>query len=240
MSRRAELADNLADVNARISGACAGAGRPASSVTLIVVTKFFPASDVRLLSELGVGDVGENRHPEAFDKRAACADLDLQWHYIGGIQSNKAAVIASYIDMVHSVDRLKLVAALDRGAALPGEEAGSGPRVVDCLVQVSLDPPSHRGSRNGVPAAELHALAQAVEDAPHVRLAGLMAVAPLDGDPAASFARLAEIREDFLAEFPEATVLSSGMSGDLEEAILAGATHVRVGRSVLGLRPSFE
>lgn len=240
MTRRAELADNLADVRDRIARSCAEAGRPESSVTLIVITKFFPASDVHLLAELGVTDVGENRHPEAFDKRQACSGLDLRWHYVGGIQSNKAAVIGSYVDVVHSVDRPKLVGGLDRGAAQSPATDGDRPVGLDCLVQVSLDPPTHRGSRNGVATADLSALASLVQDAAHLRLVGLMAVAPLGEDPTVSFARLAEIRGQFLDEFPQATALSAGMSGDFEAAILAGATHVRVGRSVLGLRPTFE
>jgi PLP dependent protein len=235
MRRRSELASNLAEVRARIARSCAKAGRPDSTVTLIVITKYFPASDVRLLAELGVTDVGENRHPEAFDKRAECTDLNLRWHYVGGMQSNKAAVIGSYVDVVHSIDRTKLVAALDRGAGQAERAAG-----LDCFVQVSLDPPSHRGSRSGVPSSQLLEVAQAVQDANHLHLMGLMAVAPLAEEPVVSFARLAKVRGQFLEEFPEASGLSAGMSGDFEAAIAAGATHVRVGRSVLGLRPTFQ
>ncbi len=110
-----ELAQNLERVRARIAVACSAVGRDTASVTLVVVSKFFPASDVRFLAQLGVVDFGENRHPEAMDKRSACLDLEIRWHYIGGIQSNKAAVIASYVDFVQSVDRLKLIPALERG-----------------------------------------------------------------------------------------------------------------------------
>lgn len=226
--RRDELAANLAETRARIAAAAAAAGRPADDVDLVVVTKFFPASDVRLLAGLGVTDVGENRHQEAEAKAAECADLGLRWHYIGGLQSNKAAAVAAYADVVESVDRLKLVAPLDRGAAARG-------RVVDVLLQVSLDLPGAEG-RAGAEPADLSALAAAVASADHLRLAGLMAVAPLGEDPSIAFERLAGIREEFLVEHPAATVLSAGMSGDLEQAIHRGATHVRVGSAVLGSR----
>ncbi|MFC4787338.1 YggS family pyridoxal phosphate-dependent enzyme [Nocardioides sp. MAHUQ-72] len=229
MSRRAELAANLATVRRRIEGACAEAGRDPAGVRLVVVTKFFPASDVRLLAELGVTDVGENRHQEARDKAAECADLPLDWHFIGGLQSNKAAAVAAYSHVVESVDRVKLVAPLAKGAH---ERA----RPLDVLLQVSLDPPGREG-RSGAAPGDLDAIAQAVEQAPSLRLRGLMAVAPLGEDPGAAFGRLAGIRQDFLAGHPGADWLSAGMSGDLEEGVRAGATHVRVGSAILGSRP---
>ena len=135
---RAEIESGLAAVRDRIEAACAAAGRSSDEITLVVVTKFFPASDVRLLADLGVRDVGENRHQEAVEKAAECADLDVRWHFIGGLQSNKAAAVAAYADVVHSVDRAKLVNGLSRGA----QERG---RDLDCLVQVSLDPPGATG-----------------------------------------------------------------------------------------------
>lgn len=226
MSRRDELAANLAEVRARIDAATTAAGRSPGEVALVVVTKFFPASDVRLLAELGVTDVGENRHQEAEEKAAASADLPLRWHYIGGLQSNKAAAVAAYADVVESVDRLKLVGPLDRGAA---------GRQVDVLLQVSLDGPDADG-RAGCDPSDLASLADAVVAAEHLTLRGLMAVAPLGEDPATAFGRLAVIRTTFLEDHPEATVLSAGMSGDLEEAVAAGATHVRVGSAILGSR----
>jgi len=228
VSRRDEIAGNLAAVRGRIEGACAEAGRDPGEVRLVVVTKFFPASDVRLLAALGITDLGENRHQEAQAKVAECADLGLTWHFIGGLQSNKAAAVAAYSQVVESVDRAKLVAPLARGA--------HGPQPLDCLLQVSLDPPGESG-RAGVDPAALDELARAVEDAPPLRLRGLMAVAPLGEDPATAFGRLARIRQDFLAGHPAADWLSAGMSGDLEEAVRAGATHVRVGSAILGSRP---
>jgi PLP dependent protein len=232
MTRRDEIATGLDDVRRRIAEAAAASGRAADDVTLVVVTKFFPASDVRLLAELGVTDVGENRHPEAGDKHAECGDLGLRWHFIGGLQSNKAAAVGSYADVVESVDRVKLVNALNRGAHERSRE-------VDVLLQVSLDPPGREG-RSGADARDLPTLAEAVDAAGMLRLRGLMAIAPLGEEPRAAFDRLAEVRASFVADRPDATWLSAGMSNDFEAAIGAGATHVRVGSAILGARPSIK
>jgi pyridoxal phosphate enzyme (YggS family) len=232
VTRRDEVAANLDVVRRRIATACAEAGRPEDDVSLVVVTKFFPASDIQLLAELGVTDVGENRHQEAEAKAAECADLGLRWHFIGGLQSNKAAAVASYADVVESVDRPKLVAPLARGAHARGHD-------VDVLLQVSLDPPG-ADNRSGARPDDLADLASRVEEAGMLRLRGLMAVAPLGEDPDNAFARLAGVRQDFLREHPRATALSAGMSGDLEAAIRHGATHVRVGSAVLGERPAVQ
>jgi len=229
MSRRDEIEAGLYTVRQRIASACADAGRAPEDVRLVVVTKFFPVSDVRILADLGVTDVGENRHQEAEAKAAECADLDLQWHFIGGLQSNKAAAVASYSAVDESVDRRKLVGPLSRGA-----HQRSHP--VDVLLQVALDPPDRVG-RSGADPADLAELAAAVDEAGMLTLRGLMAVAPLDEDPAAAFGRLADVRTSFLTDHPSATWLSAGMSADLEHAIRAGATHVRVGSAVLGSRP---
>jgi pyridoxal phosphate enzyme (YggS family) len=228
-ARRDELAANLDDVRRRIEAAASAAGRDAAEITLVAVTKYFPASDVRLLADLGITDVGENRHQEAQEKAADCADLGLRWHFIGGLQSNKAAAVASYADVVESVDRRKLVTPLNRGAHERSHE-------VDVLLQVSLDPPGRDG-RSGADVADLDALAAAVEEAGVLRLRGLMAVAPLGEDPAPAYDRLAVIHREFVATHPGATWLSAGMSGDLEHAVGVGATHVRLGTAVLGPRP---
>ncbi|MGI8645168.1 MAG: YggS family pyridoxal phosphate-dependent enzyme [Nocardioides sp.] len=237
MSRAQALADNLARVRDRIAAACAEVGRDPDEVTLVVVTKFFPAPDVRLLADLGVTHVGENRHQEAVAKAAECADLGLTWHFIGGLQSNKAAAVASYADVVESLDRVKLVGGLQRGAH-------EGSRQVDCLLQVSLDPPGAQG-RSGADPDDLEEIAVAVEEAAtgsdgSLRLRGLMAVAPLGEDPVVAFGRLAVLWSDFLARRPDATWLSAGMSADLEAAVTAGATHVRIGSAVLGPRPAIK
>jgi pyridoxal phosphate enzyme (YggS family) len=232
--RREQVAAGLETVRERIAAACADVGRSEHDVTLVVVTKYFPASDVRLLADLGVTDVGENRHQEAEAKQLECADLgaDLRWHFVGGLQSNKAAAVAAYADVVHSVDRAKLIGRLDSGAE-------GRPEPVDVLLQVSLDPPDRAG-RAGADSAELPELAALVEAAGRLRLRGLMAVAPLGEDPATAFARLSDVRRELLVDHPSADWLSAGMSADLEAAIEAGATHVRVGTAVLGSRPSVQ
>lgn len=229
-ARRQELATNLAAVRDRIAAACAEAGREPGSVTLVVVTKFFPASDVRLLAELGVEHVGENRHQEAESKLAACADLPLVWHFIGSLQSNKAAAVARYSDVVESVDRAKLLRGLARGA----HERG---RPLDCLVQVSLDDAPGRG---GAAVSDVLPLAELLLGAEGLRLRGVMAVAPLGEPPLAAFERLAEVADRVRALEPDAGWISAGMSADLEEAIRCGATHVRIGSAVLGPRPAIK
>jgi pyridoxal phosphate enzyme (YggS family) len=231
-ARRAALAGNLDAVRGRIAGACGSAGRSVDDVTLTVVTKFFPASDVRLLAGLGVTHVGENRHQEAEAKAAECADLALTWHYIGGLQSNKAAAVAGYCDVVESVDRAKLLRGLSSGA-----EGRSGP--LDVLVQVDLaDDPADSTGRAGCRPDDVPALAEAVLSAEGLRLGGVMAVAPLGSDPAPAFARLAEVSARVRLLEPAATWVSAGMSGDLEAAVASGATHVRIGSAVLGSRPA--
>lgn len=232
MSRREELAANLATVRERIAAACTAAGRPVDAVGLVVVTKYFPASDVRLLADLGVRAVGENKHQEAAAKAAECADLGLRWHFIGSIQSNKAAAVAGYADVVESVDRMKLVGPLSRGA----QEGG---RDVECLVQVSLDPVPSAG-RGGVGPDQVEELAAAIENAPSLRLGGVMAVAPLGLPALPAFERLAEISARLRSAHPAADAVSAGMSGDLEDAVKCGATHVRIGSAVLGSRPAIQ
>ncbi|MEU4130165.1 YggS family pyridoxal phosphate-dependent enzyme [Streptomyces wuyuanensis] len=233
--RRTELAENLARVEERIASACAAAGRKREEVTLIVVTKTYPASDVRLLHGLGVRHVAENKDQEAAPKAAACSDLPLTWHFVGQLQTNKARSVAGYADIVQSVDRPKLVRALSAAAVHAGRELG-------CLVQVALDAESGRqGDRGGVAPGDVEELAAAVDEAPGLRLDGLMTVAPLAGPYAgrqqAAFERLMEFSSRLRADRPAANMVSAGMSADLEQAVAAGATHVRVGTAVLGVRP---
>jgi pyridoxal phosphate enzyme (YggS family) len=229
VGRREEVAANLATVRARIAAACDTAGRDPAEVTLVAITKTFPASDVRLLAALGVTDVGENRDQEARAKHAECADLSLRWHFVGQLQRNKCRSVARYADVVHSVDRLSLVGALS-AAALAAE------RAVTALVEVNLDPPETAAGRGGVPAELATELADAVAAAPGLVLGGVMAVAPLGADPGPAFARLAEIAEQVRAEHPAAVIVSAGMSADLEAAVRHGATHVRIGTALLGHR----
>ena len=227
--RRAELEHNLAAVHARIEAACAAAGRDPAEVTLIAVTKFFPASDVDLLADLGVRAVGENRDQEAAAKFAEVTRrADLRVHFIGQLQSNKASSVVGYADVVQSLDRVKLVGALDRAAGRAG-------RRLEVLVQVALDEAEGRG---GVVPAQAPALADAVAASEHLDLRGVMAVAPLGADPAPAFARLRDVADGIRASHPDASWISAGMSGDLEQAVAHGATHLRVGTAILGSRQS--
>ncbi|AWE54511.1 YggS family pyridoxal phosphate-dependent enzyme [Streptomyces nigra] len=233
--RKDELAENLAKVERRIAAACAAAGRSRDEVTLIVVTKTYPASDVRILSELGVRHVAENRDQDAAPKAADCSNLPLTWHFVGQLQTNKVRSVAGYADFVQSVDRARLVAALSKEAVRQERELG-------CLIQVALDAgESARGERGGVAPGGVEELAGLVADAPGLRLAGLMTVAPLTGEYAgrqrAAFERLMDLSTDLRRAHPAANMVSAGMSADLEEAVAAGATHVRVGTAVLGVRP---
>ncbi|MFI6010417.1 YggS family pyridoxal phosphate-dependent enzyme [Streptomyces sp. NPDC051243] len=233
--RKGELAANLAKVEARIAAACAAAGRGREEVTLIVVTKTYPASDVRILSELGVRHVAENRDQDAAPKAAECSDLPLVWHFVGQLQTNKVRSVVGYADLVQSVDRSKLVTALSR-------EAERQEREVGCLIQVALDAAeSLRGERGGVAPGGIEELADLIAKAPGLRLDGLMTVAPLAGEYAgrqqAAFERLMDLSTDLRRAHPTANMVSAGMSADLEEAVAAGATHVRVGTAVLGVRP---
>ncbi|MER5541953.1 YggS family pyridoxal phosphate-dependent enzyme [Streptomyces sp. NPDC002589] len=233
--RKTELAGNLANVEQRITAACVAAGRKREEVTLIVVTKTYPASDVRILSELGVRHVAENRDQDAAPKAAACADLPLTWHFVGQLQTNKVRSVVGYADVVQSVDRARLVTALSQEAVRAGREVG-------CLLQVALDAgESERGARGGVAPGGIEELADLVTRAPGLRLDGLMTVAPLTGEYAgreqAAFGRLMDLSTDLRRAHPTATMVSAGMSADLEQAVAAGATHVRVGTAVLGVRP---
>ncbi|MET7440982.1 YggS family pyridoxal phosphate-dependent enzyme [Streptomyces sp. NPDC005496] len=233
--RKAQLAANLAEVEERITAACTAAGRKREEVTLIVVTKTYPASDVRILAELGVRHVAENRDQDAAPKAAACSDLPLSWHFVGQLQTNKVRSVVGYADVVQSVDRPKLVTALSKGAVRAERELG-------CLIQVALDAEeSGRGARGGVGPGGIEELGNLVADAPGLRLDGLMTVAPLTGPYAgrqpAAFGRLMDLSTALRSAHPAANMVSAGMSADLEQAVAAGATHVRVGTAVLGVRP---
>jgi PLP dependent protein len=231
VGRKGELSGRLAAVRGRIAAACSAVGRDPAEVTLIAVTKTFPASDVRLLYELGVRDVGENRDQEAAPKAAECADLapKLTWHFVGQLQTNKAASVVRYARVVHSVDRLRLVRAL-------GQQARKAGRVVTCLIQVSLDDNPGRG---GAGPAQIPELAAATAAEEGLVLGGVMAIAPLEVPPAQAFAQLPAAAAAVRQIRPEAVMISAGMSGDMEAAIAVGATHVRIGTALLGGRPGF-
>jgi pyridoxal phosphate enzyme (YggS family) len=224
--RRAELAGRLAEVRNRIEKACTVAGRDTSGVTLIAVTKTYPPSDVRLLRELGVRDFGENRDQEAAPKAAACAGLDLTWHFVGQLQTRKAGSVVQYADVVHSVDRVRLARHLGTAASAAGREP-------TCLVQVSIDGDPERG---GVPVPGVTEVAEAIAAEGGLVLGGVMAIAPLGMDPAEAFATLRGCSDAVRVIRPAAGIISAGMSGDLEAAVEAGATHLRIGTALLGDR----
>jgi hypothetical protein len=222
ISRVDEVSLNLTSVRSRIAQAAKHAGRNSEEITLIAVTKTYPATDAQILHELGVRDFAENRDREGAEKSAI---VPGRWHFQGQIQSNKISSIAHWADVVHSLDdprHLRLLA-----AAVPES------KVLSVFIQVCLDPQPGRG---GVLPQNLSPLAELALEQPSLKLQGLMAVAPLGENPESAFLRLARIHSDFRQQFPSAASLSAGMSGDFETAIEHGATHLRVGGSILGSR----
>lgn len=212
------------EVQERIAAAARAAGREESEITTIVVTKFHPAELVRELYALGIRHVGENRHQEAVAKHAELAELDLTWHFIGQLQSNKSRAVAEYAQVIHSVDRPSLVEALARQD-----------RDVDVFLEINLTDVPGRG---GVLPEELEALCEAVLQVPVLNLRGVMAVAPVDEEPSRAFERVLGYAERVRSLAPEARELSIGMSGDFEAAIALGATHLRIGTAITGKRPA--
>lgn len=217
------LEARVLEVHERIASAARAAGRLESDITTIVVTKFHPAELVRKLYALGIRHVGENRHQEAVAKHAELAELDLTWHFIGQLQSNKARAVAEYAQVIHSLDRPSLVEALARQD-----------RKVDVFVEINLTDVPGRG---GVLPGELEALCEAVLQVPVLNLRGVMAVAPVDEEPSKAFERVLEYAERVRSLAPTASDLSIGMSGDFEAAIALGATHLRIGTAITGKRP---
>ena len=224
MNRTSEITANLNDVKAKIASAALKAGRDADEITLIVVTKTFPVSDLEILYSLGVREFGENRDQEAAEKVARLPS-DINWNFQGGIQSNKLKSITTWAGCIHSVDKLKY-------AQIISEQNTGKPKEI--FIQVSLDQPPE--SRGGVDPKKLIDLASEITKLPGISLKGLMVVAPLDLPEEQAFLKLKEIQADFVAVFKDAKYLSAGMSGDYEMAISYGATHLRIGSSILGNR----
>ena len=220
IDRRGEITSNLQSVRDEISKAAESAGRSVNEITLIAVTKTFPASDVEILKDLGVSDFGENRDSDAAPKAVAISGT---WHFQGQIQSNKLKSITSWAHVIHSLDEIRHFEVIEKSAVHP----------LDIFCQVSLDGSEGRG---GVSEQKLYELAKEIEKSPTHRLQGLMAVAPLGVDPATAFSKLSAIHKAFMADFPKANKLSAGMSGDFKEAIAHGATHIRIGSQILGSR----
>ena len=224
MSRKMEIEENLNQVRQKITDAAAKSGRNPNEINLIVVTKTFPISDLEILYSLGVREFGENRDQEASVKAKALPQ-DINWHFQGGIQSNKLKSICSWASVIHSVDQFKY-------AKIISEQSSVKARQI--FIQVSLDEPPE--SRGGVDPAKLIELANQISSLPNIKVLGLMAVGPVDREIEPAFARLQQIQAGFLTDFKDAVFLSSGMSGDYELAISYGATHLRIGSSILGNR----
>ena len=224
MSRKDQILSNLELVKEKISAAAQAAGRAPNEITLIAVTKTFPVSDLEILYELGVRNFGENRDQEAAPK-VGVLPADITWHFQGGIQSNKLKSISNWASVIHSVDKFKYAQMISQFSVGKTKEI---------FIQVSLD--SLPQSREGVDPADLMQLAEQIMSLPNLEVKGLMAVAPLDQPTEQAFVRLQQIQQKFIQLYPAASSLSSGMSGDYELAISLGATHVRIGSSILGNR----
>ncbi len=258
--RREELRLNLADVRDRIAAAAGAAGRPVGELTLVAVSKTWPAADVVILDALGVTHFAENRDQEARPKvvdvtkslfdaevslvwppgRADAGRVGRQdaeaspvsvpcWHFVGRLQRNKAASVARWADWVQSVDRAPVVTALARAAAVNGRQ------LAVCL-QVSLDPAGSGTGRGGALPADIPALGDLVAGSGGLVLAGVMGVAPRDAPARPAFARLREVSDVLRQGHPDASAISAGMSGDLEDAVAEGATHLRIGTALFGQR----
>jgi pyridoxal phosphate enzyme (YggS family) len=220
MTRHNEIEQKLTEVRERIAASAKASGRDPKEILLIAVTKTFPISDIEILKDLGINDFGENRDADGAQKAAA---VPANWHFQGQIQSNKIKSLCTWSHVVHSLDDARHFALIEKSTVHP----------LEIFLQVSLDGADNRG---GSDTETLYTLASLVQASPVHHLAGLMAVAPLGKNPTDSFSKLAEIHRGFIREFPRATSLSAGMSGDFEEAIMHGATHCRIGSSILGSR----
>ena len=218
-SRKDEIAQNLQEVKERIKSAANSVNRDPNEIELIVVTKTFPISDIEILRELGETNFGENRDQEAGPKAEI---ISATWHFQGQIQSNKIRSICQWADVIHSISSEKEIL-----------KFAQSERKHQLFLQVSLDGQEGRG---GASPAELAQLADLVNESNNLELLGLMAVAPLGVEPMKAFADLAQINQGFASQFPNSKFLSAGMSGDFEAAIKYGATHIRVGSSILGSR----
>ena len=228
ISRSEELALNWAQTSARLDAACTAANRKVSEVTVIAVTKTWPASDVELLANVGVTNVGENRDQEAVAKKLEVQASNLTWHAIGQVQTNKVKSIVQWADAVHSIDRIDLVHALAK--VMPMRN-----RPLDVFIQINLDP-QVRQERGGLRDGDVLELAEKICAVPGLNLLGVMGVAPLDEDPAQAFASLENSSLQLRQQMPAAQYISAGMSADYEIALKYGATHLRLGSVILGHR----
>lgn len=219
-----DISQALSQVEERIARACRSAGRIRDDVTLIAVTKTYPASDVQILQGLGINNFGENRDVEGVEKSSL---IKAHWHYQGEVQSKKIGSISRWAETVHSLDDLSHIEKFDRALQALGDKS------LQIFIQVSLD---GNPTRSGLQPSDLMQACQAVTNSSHLHLMGVMAVPPVESDPEKSFAHVAAIAKGVKSSFPEARYISAGMSGDFEVAIAYGATHIRIGSQILGSR----
>jgi PLP dependent protein len=239
-TRELELAEALAAVRSRLAHAAEAAGRNVDEIELLPITKFFPATDVLILTRLGCAAFGESREQEASNKAAEVGTMPgagpIRWHMVGRIQRNKARSIAGWAYAAHSVDNAKVIAALDRAASQALAE-GNRAEPLRVYIQLSLDGDESRGGVDVDSPGRVDELCAAAQTAEGLKFVGLMAIPPLESDPAEAFARLAQERERVQRGYPQQLGLSAGMSSDLEIAVKHGSTCVRVGTALLGQRP---
>lgn len=227
--RLLEIKENYKKIQSRILKSCSESGRDTSEVTLIAITKTYPASDIDLLKSIGIDNVGENKDQEASQKFREVKNK-FTWHFVGQLQTNKVKSVVQYADFIHSVDRLSLVKEIQKMSQKISKKQ-------NILIQVDLDDSETDENRGGVSASKLSHLAKEISNCPNLELSGLMSVAPLNMAAKEAFTKLKKIQSDFLKDFPTAKMLSAGMSDDLEEAVSHGATHLRIGSALLGERP---
>ncbi|HTQ17947.1 YggS family pyridoxal phosphate-dependent enzyme [Mycobacterium sp.] len=243
--RESELTHALAGVRSRLAAAAEAAGRNVGEIELLPITKFFPATDVAILSRLGCRAVGESREQEARAKVAELAKLsatsqriesrNMHWHMVGRIQRNKSRSLAGWAHTAHSIDSRQVVTALDRAVAAALAD-GRREHPLRVYVQVSLDGDVSRGGVDITAPGALDQVCDQVEGSRSLELVGLMGIPPLDWDPDEAFDRLQSEHSRVLESHPNALGLSAGMSNDLEIAVKHGSTCVRVGTALLGPR----
>lgn len=218
LRRKEELALNLGEFRAEIP----------SQVTLIVVTKTFPLSDVEILYQLGERQFGENRDDEGREKSNLMPD-DAIWHFQGRIQSKKLRSIVNWSDFIHSLEDLDHAKKINEIA----QEIG---KIQKVFLQINLDEDERSEGRSGIDAKEMFAYVEGLQLLPSIEVVGLMGIAPLNRDPRPAFEKLAKLSEELQKLAPSATYISAGMSGDYRQALEFGTTHLRIGSSILGTR----
>jgi len=228
-SRLSQISENFEKIQNRINQASKSSGRDPKEVTVIAITKTYPASDVDLLKSIGIDNVGENKDQEASYKYKEVKSK-FTWHFVGQLQSNKVKSVVQYADFIHSIDRLNLVKEIQKVCQKVN-------KIQKVLIQIDLDESQNDENRGGINPTNLNELAQEISNCPNLELSGLMSVAPLNMAAKDAFTKLKEIQSEFIKSYPLAKMLSAGMSDDLEEAVMHGATHLRIGSALLGERP---